>query len=1126
MRLLFGIWLLGAAGVFGKPTPHRIPAVGTEEEINQRLIPKEAPDSSFLMEGDIIKHKLINTFTPRVLKWPKRNGSVIIPYVMSSAYDASDRKTLMEAFSDLQNSTCICFVNRTNERDYISIEPAVGCYSNVGRAGGMQLVSLAFECLRTERGKGVTLHELMHVAGFWHEHSRADRGDYIQITWNEIKNGYERNFCKHDTSNMVVKYELKSILHYSRYAFSRSGLPTITPRGPYSNLEIGQRIKLSPSDILRVNKYYSCSQYKPSTGEDEQATANSPPIIYDCSKERNIEPPLKEVTISSQLQSIQESTLSLASANSVGSEIATARGDKEQESINGPTSASLFSSETATASLRSTAGELKPGISRSTINSDTNVPRLTTISERRVSMDVEPESASSPGRVTFLEVMGGFEAATSRGISQISPESVSLKPIHSAMQETRQNHISMDYTNIERAITSAMAKGTPPVIQLGPQTEALSQTSPVVQSTRISRQGREGQRTSTILSQEEQNTYTSSVFQSRRTEVQSNIIPTEARHLMSNWSPGQKAAVWGMSHKGDKEQVTEDSLPMVYTFPNEGTIGSTQESTHSPATAGSFSSKTPTTFLGSISGELTPGISKKVGSGTNLPPLTTTSERGTRAEVESEGVASSGKVTFLEVMGGFEAATSTGTSQISPERGALQPLPTLQQEILQHNNTTDLTTKAAQEIFVVNKGILLGPPTEASVTLQSTETTWRGNEGQSTSTSTYWSSAEQNINESLVSQSKGAEEQITVVPTESTHSMGNWSSGEMEAAWDELLEKNDAALSPAILKIVGKRSFAEPAMEETSSRSINPQGPIAIGFSQWVHPSEVLGNTSSGKKAAAQMHRARALPMPYLSSHEHPIYGRTKFTRRPEERSTLYQILKISKMYSGASTQPSHPLRALVQRGSVKRRDSSRLFPLQNGEFTGLPVQLDTTEQLLHTKRTLVSAAEMYQHKEICGFEQGLCGWKQSTADDLDWSFVLGRGRPRTQHYTNGDTPGGVHISLKNQSMTSIPGQKALLLSPILQDPKCLSFWYGSLGYVMGTLNVYTRPVDKVGGWHWLWSSGGQPHTGWTKAQIELIPQQLSPNVQVAVEGVLGPSADSNSLIDNLCIGQCGGCEL
>ncbi|XP_075455243.1 uncharacterized protein LOC142494697 [Ascaphus truei] len=608
------------------------------------------------------------------------------------------------------------------------------------------------------------------------------------------------------------------------------------------------------------------------------------------------------------------------------------------------------------------------------------------------------------------------------------------------MQETRQNHISMDYTNIERAITSAMAKGTPTVIQLGPQTEALSQTSPVVQSTCISRQGREGQRTSTILSQEEQNTYTSSVFQS------------------------------------DKEQVTEDSLPMVYTFPNEGTIGSTQESTHSPATAGTFSSKTPTTFLGSISGELTPGISKKVGSGTNLPPLTTTSERGTRAEVESEGVASSGKVTFLEVMGGFEAATSTGTSQISPERGALQPLPTLQQEILQHNNTTDLTTKAAQEIFVVNKGILLGPPTEASVTLQSTETTWRGNEGQSTSTSTYWSSAEQNINESLVSQSKGAEEQITVVPTESTHSMGNWSSGEMEAAWDELLEKNDAALSPAILKIVGKRSFAEPAMEETS-RSINPQGPIAIGFSQWVHPSEVLGNTSSGKKAAAQMHRARALPMPYLSSHEHPIYGRTKFTRRPVERSTLYQILKISKMYSGASTQPSHPLRALVQRGSVKRRDSSRLFPLQNGEFTGLPVQLDTTEQLLHTKRTRESAAEMYLHKEICGFEQGLCGWKQSTADDLDWIFVLRRGRPHTQHYANGDTPGGVHISLKNQSMTSIPGQKALLLSPILQDPKCLSFWYGSLGYV-------------------------------------------------AVEGVLGPSADSNILIDNLCIGQCGGCEL
>jgi hypothetical protein len=61
------------------------------------------------------------------------------------------------------------------------------CFSGVGRSGGMQVVSLAPTCLR--KGRGIVLHELMHVLGFWHEHSRADRDRYIQVNWNEILPG-------------------------------------------------------------------------------------------------------------------------------------------------------------------------------------------------------------------------------------------------------------------------------------------------------------------------------------------------------------------------------------------------------------------------------------------------------------------------------------------------------------------------------------------------------------------------------------------------------------------------------------------------------------------------------------------------------------------------------------------------------------------------------------------------------------------------------------------------------------------------------------------------------------------------------------------------------------------------
>lgn len=48
-------------------------------------------------------------------------------------------------------------------------------------------MSLAPTCL--QKGRGIVLHELMHVLGFWHEHSRADRDRYIRVDWNEILPG-------------------------------------------------------------------------------------------------------------------------------------------------------------------------------------------------------------------------------------------------------------------------------------------------------------------------------------------------------------------------------------------------------------------------------------------------------------------------------------------------------------------------------------------------------------------------------------------------------------------------------------------------------------------------------------------------------------------------------------------------------------------------------------------------------------------------------------------------------------------------------------------------------------------------------------------------------------------------
>ncbi|XP_056425182.1 astacin-like metalloendopeptidase [Hyla sarda] len=129
----------------------------------------------------------------------------------------------------------------------------------------MQALSLGFPCIR--KGKGVVLHELLHMIGFWHEHSRKDREQFVEIVWSAIDEKYLRNFCLYDTTNMIVKYDYGSLLQYSNVAFSKSGAQTIKPKDPSAT--IGQRTKLSASDIQRVNKLYQCPQYVPSPDDND-----------------------------------------------------------------------------------------------------------------------------------------------------------------------------------------------------------------------------------------------------------------------------------------------------------------------------------------------------------------------------------------------------------------------------------------------------------------------------------------------------------------------------------------------------------------------------------------------------------------------------------------------------------------------------------------------------------------------------------------------------------------------------------------------------------------------------------------------------------------------------------------
>ncbi|ROL40896.1 High choriolytic enzyme 1 [Anabarilius grahami] len=182
------------------------------------------------------------------------NDAILNPWNLLFATNY-DRSVIANAMSAFHAKTCIRFVARSSQTDYISIENNDGCFSSLGRTGGKQVVSLNRQgCVYN----GIVQHELNHALGFYHEQTRSDRDQYVKINWENMSPDMAYNFQKQNTNNQNTPYDYGSIMHYGKTAFStQPGLETITPI-PDATVEIGQRQELSNIDILRINKLYGC----------------------------------------------------------------------------------------------------------------------------------------------------------------------------------------------------------------------------------------------------------------------------------------------------------------------------------------------------------------------------------------------------------------------------------------------------------------------------------------------------------------------------------------------------------------------------------------------------------------------------------------------------------------------------------------------------------------------------------------------------------------------------------------------------------------------------------------------------------------------------------------------------
>jgi hypothetical protein len=199
----------------------------------------------------------------RNLRWPE--GTVF--YELDDSLSPHHIHVIKRAMKWWADSTCIKFVPRTTQKDYVHIQSTdSGCYSDsVGVLGGKQLLNLQEDgCSMV----GTIAHELGHNIGLWHEQSRYDRDKYIKVNKGNIIKQDLNNFEKLSKSEIDVQglpYDYDSVMHYRANAFSKNGKDTIEVINKrvfadQGSPSIGQRDHLSKGDIAVVNRFYGCPE--------------------------------------------------------------------------------------------------------------------------------------------------------------------------------------------------------------------------------------------------------------------------------------------------------------------------------------------------------------------------------------------------------------------------------------------------------------------------------------------------------------------------------------------------------------------------------------------------------------------------------------------------------------------------------------------------------------------------------------------------------------------------------------------------------------------------------------------------------------------------------------------------
>lgn len=147
--------------------------------------------------------------------WP--NG--IIPYDISKLTE--EQQTIAREAMHLWEATGanIHFVPHTNEDTYVYFTGRMDSGNNSSEIGYVpgKRVDVDITAFWWRQGPWMPAHELGHVLGFFHEHQRWDRDQYVTIHYENIKEGRQSDYDwvpKDKWITSATPYDYRSIMHY------------------------------------------------------------------------------------------------------------------------------------------------------------------------------------------------------------------------------------------------------------------------------------------------------------------------------------------------------------------------------------------------------------------------------------------------------------------------------------------------------------------------------------------------------------------------------------------------------------------------------------------------------------------------------------------------------------------------------------------------------------------------------------------------------------------------------------------------------------------------------------------------------------------------------------------------